>query len=61
MAWADSGNNNNQGGNNNNQGGGTHSAPEIDGTLAVSALAILTGGALLIGDRVRKIRRSREG
>ena len=38
-----------------------HSAPEIDSSIAVSALAILTGGVLLVGDRVRKSRRNREG
>ena len=38
-----------------------HSAPEIDASVAVSALAILTGGILLVGDRVRKSRRNREG
>jgi len=38
-----------------------HSAPEIDAGVAVSALAILTGGILLVGDRVRKSRRNREG
>jgi hypothetical protein len=59
-AWA--GNDNNQG-NENDQGNGTKttSAPEIDSSVAVSALAILTGGILVVGDRVRKSRRNGEG
>ena len=45
----------------NGNGTPTRSAPEIDASVAVSALAVLTGGLLLVGDRVRKSRRNREG
>jgi hypothetical protein len=41
-------NGNNQGGNNNNQGGGRHTAPEINPGQAISALALLSGGLLIV-------------
>ena len=60
LAWAQGNGNGNANGwdNPNNP---HYSAPEIDAGVAASALAILTGGILLVGDRVRKSRRNREG
>jgi hypothetical protein len=42
---------NNQGGNNQ---GGNRGAPEIDAGAAVSALVLLSGGALMLADRFRR-------
>ena len=54
-------NNGNQNGKDNQTGGNPTAAPEIDPSVAASALAILTGGILVVSDRVRKGQRNREG
>jgi hypothetical protein len=40
-------------------GGGSHGVPEVDPASALSALTLLTGGFLLITDRIRRARSSR--
>jgi hypothetical protein len=51
------GNNNNQGGNNNNHGGnnnpGAGAAPELDPGIAVTGVALLAMGMLILIDRRR--------
>ncbi len=68
LAWAQTDNGKGNGGvpgnggvNNPNRSSDSIGAPEIDPSVAASAITILAGGILLVGDRVRRIRRSREG